>query len=60
MRIVEAIQTAPKHNAGCIQFGSDGMLYLSLGDSFNSANAQDGHSNLGKILRYDVASETWR
>lgn len=52
--LVAETQTAPKHNGGCIQFGSDGMLYVSLGDSFVETNAQDGHSNLGKLLRLDV------
>ena len=46
------------HHAGQVTFGSDGMLYIAVGDGgfgndpFN--NAQNGQSYLGKILRIDV------
>ncbi|HEY3242359.1 MAG TPA: PQQ-dependent sugar dehydrogenase [Phycisphaerae bacterium] len=42
------------HNAGCIQFGLDGYLYIAQGDAGNSANAQATGTLLGKMLRLDV------
>lgn len=53
------------HNGGCIQFGPDGYLYLSLGDGGGQGdqhgkigNGQDMTSWHGKILRIDVDSES--
>lgn len=48
------------HNAGCLQFGPDGMLYIASGDGGSGGdpdnNAQNPSSLLGKILRIDVSS----
>src|SRR5262249_39168118 len=52
------------HNAGCLVFGPDGYLYISVGDGGNANDEGRGHSPqgngqdttkfLGKILRIDV------
>ena len=51
-------QPATNHNAGAIQFGLDGYLYITFGDGGFGAdcNAQDLGTWLGKILRIDVDS----
>ena len=45
--------TASNHNAGQLQFGKDGLLYISAGDAANGANAQSLANLNGKILRID-------
>lgn len=46
------------HNGGCIRFGSDGYLYISLGDGGGTADplnsGQRINTLLGKILRINV------
>lgn len=46
------------HNGGQVQFGGDGYLYWSMGDSGNGGNAQDSDSMLGSLLRLDVTHDT--
>jgi len=56
------------HNGGCIAFGPDGYLYISVGDGGNANDEGRGHSPqgngqdttvlLGKILRIDVDKGT--
>lgn len=54
-------QPAPNHNGGMIQFGPDGMLYVSVGDggpqNDGCGNGQNGDTHHGSILRIDVASD---
>jgi glucose/arabinose dehydrogenase len=45
--------SASNHNGGQLQFGKDGLLYISVGEAGNGANAQTLSNALGKILRID-------
>jgi glucose/arabinose dehydrogenase len=45
-----------RHNIGNIAFGSDGMLYVAVGDDSMSATAQMLGDPRGKILRFDPTS----
>ena len=56
---------ASNHNAGMIEFGSDGLLYISTGDGGGGGDpwqtAQDPKQLLGKILRIDIDhKDPWR
>jgi len=48
------------HNGGSIKFGSDGYLYIGMGDGGSGGDpgnrAQNINENLGKMLRLDVDS----
>ena len=50
------------HNAGMIEFGSDGYLYMSIGDGGSGGDpqnrAQNDASLFGKMLRIDVDTRT--
>jgi glucose/arabinose dehydrogenase len=50
------------HNAGALEFGPDGMLYIAFGDGGSGGDPQDRAQNLtslfGKILRIDVDART--
>ncbi|MEL6982128.1 MAG: PQQ-dependent sugar dehydrogenase [Actinomycetota bacterium] len=53
--VFEIEQPAPQHNSGGLQFGPDGLLYLSLGDGGARGDpGQDTTNLLGSILRFDL------
>ncbi|MBY8963004.1 PQQ-dependent sugar dehydrogenase [Flavobacterium sp. D11R37] len=51
-------QPFSNHNGGCLRFGPDGYLYISMGDGGSGGDpnnyAQNKESLLGKMLRIDV------
>ncbi len=51
--VFSAEHSAGNHNGGQIMFGPEGLLYVTLGDNANGANAQDVGNFFGKILRID-------
>jgi glucose/arabinose dehydrogenase len=48
---LDNLSSATNHNGGAIHFGSDGKLYVGVGENANSANSQSLANRLGKILR---------
>ncbi len=56
--ILEVEQPFSNHNAGMIDFGGDGYLYISLGDGGSGGDPQNNGQNrttlLGSLLRIDV------
>ena len=48
-----SLSSATNHNGGALHFGSDGKLYVAVGDNANGANAPDLNSPLGKMLRFN-------
>ncbi len=45
------LSSATNHNGGAIHFGTDGRLYIAVGDNANSATSQSFTTTLGKVLR---------
>jgi glucose/arabinose dehydrogenase len=41
------------HNGGALKFGTDGMLYATVGDADNENNAQFSGTLAGRVLRMD-------
>lgn len=60
--LLEIEQPYWNHKGGTLVFGSDGYLYLSVGDGGDGGDphnvGQSGHHLLAKILRLDVNSRT--
>jgi glucose/arabinose dehydrogenase len=52
------LSTATNHNGGAIHFGTDGKLYVAVGDNANGAQSQSLANDFGKILRIDVDGST--
>lgn len=56
--IIQIAQPYTNHNAGDLNFGPDGMLYIALGDGGSGNDpqerSQDLNELLGKMLRIDV------
>mgnify|MGYP001619559129 CR=1 FL=1 len=51
----DAPDGAGNHNGGTLRFGTDGMLYASLGEDAQRCAAQDTVSLRGVLLRLDVS-----
>lgn len=55
-------QPTIKHNAGCLQFGPDGYLYIASGDGGDlndiQGYGQKTNTFLGKMLRIDVNTDS--
>ncbi|QYJ69189.1 PQQ-dependent sugar dehydrogenase [Flavobacterium litorale] len=55
-------QPYSNHNGGCIRFGPDGYLYISMGDGGSGGdpdgNGQDINTLLGAMLRIDVDDDS--
>lgn len=52
--IITISQNGFYHKGGCIEFGNDGYLYVSLGEDGTPNNAQSLTTLKGKVLRIDV------
>lgn len=50
--VVEGLPAGSYHNGGGVAFGRDGMLYVSNGETHESARSQDPAQLGGKIYRY--------
>jgi len=52
LRLLDLPALGPtNHNGGAVHFGSDGMLYVGVGENAQAENAQSLETPLGKILR---------
>jgi glucose/arabinose dehydrogenase len=48
------LSNANNHNGGAIHFGTDGKLYVAVGDNANGNNSQALNTLLGKMLRINA------
>jgi glucose/arabinose dehydrogenase len=53
-KAILSIKASDAHLGGMLQFGPDGKLYISVGDTNSPAEAQNRGSLAGKVLRIDV------
>jgi aldose sugar dehydrogenase len=51
--VVDDLPVGTVHNAGDLQFGPDGRLYVSVGDTGTADLAQADGSLAGRVLRYE-------
>ena len=51
---LDNLSSATNHNGGGIHFGSDGKLYVGVGENANPANSQTLANRLGKLLRINA------
>ena len=58
LAILDVHMTNHSHMGGVVRFGSDGILYLGIGDTGNKDYAQALDSLKGKIIRIDVRGAT--
>jgi glucose/arabinose dehydrogenase len=49
--VLDVKEASVRHNGGRMLFGPDGMLYIVVGESYESWRAQDLTQNGGKVLR---------
>jgi glucose/arabinose dehydrogenase len=60
--VLEVEQPAANHNGGMVAFGSDGYLWIGMGDGGGAndqfGQGQDQHTLLGSLLRIDIDSRT--
>jgi hypothetical protein len=56
LTIVRGNSGITNHNGGQLEFGKDGLLYISVGDNANGANSQTTANLHGKIVRIDPRS----
>ena len=55
MQMMHFVQPTVRHNAGMLEFGPNGYLYLSLGEGGAAqVHAQDPNTHLASILRLEV------
>lgn len=50
----DALSSATNHNGGFVKFGTDGKLYIAIGENANSAHAQNYDTYHGKLLRVNA------
>ncbi len=48
---LDPLSSVTNHNGGALHFGTDGKLYIGVGDNANGSNSQSLTTRLGKLLR---------